>query len=98
MARTRVVNVRSGEGYDIYVGRPNRTYGRSIWGNPYREGIHGTRAEVIAKYRLYVTRNTYLMERLDRLKGKRLGCYCFPLPCHADVLVELVEGGGSDAQ
>lgn len=29
--------------------------------------------------------------KLLELKGKRLGCWCKPAPCHGDVLVELIE-------
>jgi len=28
---------------------------------------------------------------LPELKGKRLGCWCAPLPCHGDILRELCE-------
>jgi hypothetical protein len=71
--------------YDIYIGRP------SIWGNPYVIGTHGNREEVIEKYREYVLNNPYLMSKLHELKGKTLGCWCSPLPCHGDVLIELVK-------
>ncbi len=27
------------------------------------------------------------------LRGKRLGCWCAPLPCHGDVLSRVAEGG-----
>ena len=30
---------------------------------------------------------------LEPLRGKVLGCYCKPLACHGDVIVELLEGG-----
>lgn len=28
---------------------------------------------------------------LEPLRGKRLACWCKPLPCHGDVIVELLE-------
>lgn len=28
------------------------------------------------------------------LKGKILGCWCAPLPCHGDTLAELANGEG----
>jgi hypothetical protein len=31
-----------------------------------------------------------LMESLDELDGKVLGCFCKPEPCHGDVLLELI--------
>jgi hypothetical protein len=70
--------------YDVYVGRP------STWGNPFRSGRDGTRAEVIAKYEALVRSQPEFMARIKRdLKGKILGCYCAPLPCHANILATI---------
>lgn len=69
--------------YDIFVGRP------SIWGNPYVIGKDGNREEVIAKYREYLMKDSFLLSRIKELKGKVLGCYCSPLPCHAEILAEI---------
>lgn len=69
--------------YNVYVGRPSR------WGNPYTIGKDGDREAVIRKYREYLLANPELMARLPELRGKVLGCWCFPKACHADVLVEL---------
>lgn len=80
----KVVNCRK-EKYDVYIGRP------SIWGNPFKIGLHGNREEVIDMYRDYLRKNTYLLEKLPLLKGKILGCYCKPLVCHGDVLIEFAE-------
>lgn len=80
---TRVVNCRR-EHYDIYIGRP------SIWGNPFRVGIHGNRREVIKKYEAYILSRPDLMAKLPELKGKILGCWCKPQACHGDVLARLV--------
>lgn len=77
--RARVVNVRN-EPHDVYVGRP------SEWGNPYSEGRDGGRAEVIAKYDAYLEGRPDLLAKLRSLRGKRLGCWCWPQACHADVL------------
>lgn len=69
--------------YDIYVGRP------SAWGNVYHVGIDGTREEVIAKHRAWLLKQPILLARLPELRGKILGCWCAPKPCHADILAEL---------
>jgi hypothetical protein len=69
--------------YDVYIGRPSK------WGNPFTIGEDGNRKEVIKKYRDYIINNKVLMESLPELKGKVLGCWCSPLPCHGDVLAEL---------
>ena len=62
----------------IYIGRGSR------WGNPYRIGLHGTRAEVIELYRTRVLPNLDLAP----LRDKDLVCYCAPAPCHGDLLVK----------
>ncbi len=83
MKKTTVVNIRK-EGYDVYIGRGSK------WGNPYRIGIDGTREEVIARYRYYLNNNKSLLEDLNEVEGKILGCFCKPLPCHGDVLIDLI--------
>jgi hypothetical protein len=68
----------------VYVGRPSK------WGNPYQIGISGTRTEVIQMYREDLEDALNDNPRyLDELRGKDLVCWCAPLPCHADVLLEL---------
>lgn len=69
--------------HDVYIGRPSK------WGNPFRIGRDGTRAEVIAKYRAYLLGSPVLMAALPELRGKVLGCWCAPQACHGDVLAEL---------
>jgi hypothetical protein len=76
---THVVNIKH-EPCEIYVGRG------SVWGNPFRIGHDGTRAEVIAKYEARLDTSPELLVRLPELKGRVLGCWCVPLPCHAQVL------------
>lgn len=76
------------EPYDVYIGRPG------FWGNKYEIGKDGTREEVIQKYRAHLEKvlrlNPEVEEKLIKeLKGKTLGCWCAPLPCHGDVLMEL---------
>lgn len=75
------------EPYDIYIGRPSK------WKNLFIIGKDGTREEVIEKYRKWIVNQPFLMNSLHELKGKTLGCWCKPKPCHGDVLVELVESG-----
>ena len=66
----------------IYVGRPSK------WGNPFKIGRDGNRKEVIEKYRRWIEHVDFL-EDISELTGKDLVCWCAPLPCHADVLLEL---------
>jgi len=84
--KTRVVNIWK-ESFDIYIGRP------SPWGNPFHIGRDGTREEVISKFRRYLSNSPLLVGRGRKvLKGKVLGCFCPPLPCHGDVWVEVLKG------
>jgi len=82
---TTVVHCKK-ERYDIYIGRPSQ------WGNPFSIGRDGDRAEVIRKYREWILTKPELLADLPTLKDKVLGCWCKPLTCHGDVLVELVGG------
>ncbi len=88
--KTEVVNVKR-EKYDVYCGRP------SLFGNKYIIGKDGDREEVIALYRDYfydrINNDEEFKKSVLWLKGKRLGCYCSPLKCHCDVIVEYLEGG-----
>lgn len=85
---TIVVNLRR-EAYDIYIGRggarPNRV------GNPFVIGRDGSRDEVIAKHMEWARQQPWLRDELERMKGKRLGCFCAPEACHGDNYVKLIE-------
>lgn len=86
MARkTLVVHCRNTKYPYIYIGRPSK------WGNPFRIGRDGSRKEVIKKYHAWILNQPDLLASLPELKGKVLGCYCAPFPCHGDVLAELAD-------
>ena len=67
----------------VLVARPSK------WGNPFVLGRDGTREEVIHKYREYILASPELMSQIHELRGKDLVCYCAPMHCHADILLEL---------
>ncbi len=93
MSHPLVVNIHAGKKYDVYVGRPGN--GKpGFWGNPFLLGADGNREQVIAKFREHLLRTPELHKRLPELKGKVLGCFCAPLPCHGDVLAEMANEGG----
>lgn len=75
---------------DVYIGRG------SIWGNPFKIGRDGNREDVIDKYwglmgeRLKANPQLWY-DRIKKLKGKTLVCYCKPQACHGDVLEELLK-------
>ena len=82
-SRTTVVHHKHAT-YDIYIGRPSK------WGNPFRIGVDGDRLQVIEKYRQWLLSQPELVEQVKReLRGKVLGCWCHPRPCHGDVLADI---------
>ena len=91
---TKAVHCRKDE-YDTYIGRPSK------WGNPYthledvadgeNSWLVGSVQEAISEYRKWIMEQPELLADLHELKGKRLGCWCKPGPCHGDVLAELAD-------
>ena len=79
----RVVHCKK-EPCDVYIGRPSK------WGNPYEICEGCTREQAIEKYRTYILTNPRLLADIEELRGKVLGCWCHPKPCHGDVLIELL--------
>jgi len=86
---TKVVHCKK-EKFDIYIGRPSK------WGNPFshKDGTLakfrvGSRDEAVEKYKEYII-NSDLINEIDELHGKILGCWCSPLLCHGDVLVNII--------
>ncbi len=67
----------------------------SNFANPFKIGKDGTRDEVIQKYKTYIIKklkdDVFFQKELIRMKGKNIGCWCFPEPCHGDVLLELID-------
>jgi hypothetical protein len=84
----KVVNIRK-EKCDVYIGRP------SIFGNPFEIGKDGTREEVINKFYSYFYHRLYhdmeFVNKVKELQGKKLGCFCAPLPCHGDIIVKFLD-------
>jgi Domain of unknown function (DUF4326) len=102
MPHELVVNVRSGAECDIYVGRRQNGnhYGNPFSHLPLPHIIPvGSRDDSIAAYRAWLEgtahqevepdRRAWILANLKQLSGKRLGCFCSPANCHAEVLVEL---------
>jgi hypothetical protein len=83
------------ERYDIYIGRP------SIYGNPFRVGIDGTRdnccdyhkswLEGTSRTDFFQSERRKVLKNIHKLKGQRIGCYCKPKRCHGDFLAELAD-------
>ena len=76
----------------VYVGRAPGRRGR--WGNPFPVQEHG-RDQAVRLYREWLLSDPERVAEVRKeLKGKPLACWCSPgLPCHADTLVEVANGG-----
>lgn len=88
-----IVNKHHGKSGE-YIGRG------SPLGNPFVIGRDGSREQVIAKYRVWLNeqimrKNPVVLDELNRLgnkaideKGLALQCFCYPKPCHGEVIKE----------
>lgn len=82
---TPVVNKHHGIPFDIYIGRGSR------WGNPFPIRGADDREAVIRKYESYLRGSEALLDSLDELAGRSLGCFCAPAPCHGDILAAFAD-------
>jgi|ERR1700743_3554719 len=91
---TKVVNIKTGASYDVYIGRSG--HGKDgYFGNPYPLQQGEPRGSTIDRYTDYfidrVERDQEFRRRIMGLKGKTLGCFCKPAACHGDVIVKWIE-------
>ncbi len=56
------------------------------WGNPFEIPGDGDREEVCRSYEIYYGLKKSLHSQIDELRGKVLGCHCYPEQCHGDFL------------
>lgn len=77
----------------IYIGRDMSFYvkgaKKSKWFNPFNVKKYG-REKCLELYRDYILCTDELLNSLDELKGKTLGCWCYPEKCHGNILIELI--------
>jgi Domain of unknown function (DUF4326) len=104
VAPTRVVNVKLGEPYEVYIGRRMLYRGQhlpaSTWANPFKITAAVSREESLRRYRAWLLGRPELVARLGELRGKTLACWCAPrgglgaadpLVCHGQVLAALAD-------
>jgi len=94
--KTKVVNLRK-EPYDVYIGRAGRGQD-GYFGNPCAIGqkcpvcseVHKDGGSTIPCFKHYfynrIRTDKDFLRRVRTLKGKTLGCFCKPNPCHGDVI------------
>jgi hypothetical protein len=66
------------------------------WGNPFEIPSDGNRDTVCDSFEIFFPRKFSLHNRLDELRGKVLGCWCFPSRCHGDYLTTALEDSSAD--
>ncbi len=93
-SEARVVNLYK-ERYDVYIGRAGK--GKDgYFGNPFRLETGEARGGTIERYRKWfytrLQNDKEFRKRIESLRGKTLGCFCKPKPCHGDVIVEYLNG------
>lgn len=84
---------------DVYIGRAQNQGGwrlsTSIWANEFSIKKY-SREESLELYKKALCKKIlsdldFWIPQLKSLKGKKLGCWCAPLPCHGNVISDLVE-------
>lgn len=79
-----IINWAKTEGLFVAVDRS------SPWGNPFEIPGDGDRDEVCESYAVYFDLKKSLHGKLKTLRGKVLGCHCYPERCHGDLLAKMV--------
>lgn len=95
----RIINLRDADAVATAQadGTLVRVDRRTRWGNPFRLGRDGTRAEVTRRYADYLLTRPDLLPDLPNLRGRTLASWCAPAPCHAEVLRDFAESRGEIA-
>lgn len=78
---------------NVYIGRATRNVQgsfNSVWRNPFKTSEFSIET-VLDKYERHI-RQLLSDGQLDieTLRGKNLGCWCKPGPCHGDVLIKIL--------
>lgn len=91
--KTKVVNIRN-EKYDVYIGRSGRGQD-GYFGNPFMLSPGQPRGASLEKYKEYfyerLKNDAEFRRRINGLKGKTLGCFCKPYPCHGDIITAYLD-------
>ena len=79
------------QGCDVYIGRACNMGGwhlsQSKWHNPFPTKEYGDQAIIL--YEQYI-RSSDIINDIEELRGKTLGCWCHPKQCHGDILVKIL--------
>lgn len=96
--KTTVVNLRK-EPYDVYIGRIGWNED-GYFGNPFKLEKGNPKGSTLEKFKKYfydrLTKDSNFKIRVHALKGKKLGCFCKPGPCHGDIIAEYLNNFYND--
>lgn len=101
MAHPLVINCWRGP-FDIYVGRGSWKGQSSVLGNPFSHHkgtlalyLVGSREEAVSAFEGYarerIKTDPEFRAAILACRGKRLGCWCAPLLCHAEIILKLAD-------
>lgn len=73
-----------------YIGHSGNRHSwpESEFANPFVREAKLDRELMVRHYREYLDGRPDLLAKIPELEGRALGCWCNPLPCHGDVLLE----------
>ena len=63
----------------------------SKWRNPFPIDCINNREVVVRKFERFIRNNSELLKDIHHLKGKNLGCWCYPKLCHGKVIQTLLQ-------
>lgn len=99
--KTKVVNLKHAP-FDVYIGRAG--HGESgLFGNPIKKGgrcqecgdVHETGGATLSCFEKYfmrrVSSDADFRQEVLALRGKTLGCFCEPRPCHGRIIASYVD-------
>lgn len=91
---------------NVYIGRPRIVFidgvrfpeEGSIWANPFKVEDFPNSSncgpdnylELYEKHARKLIEDGNMLDELLKLKGKVLGCWCHPEPCHGEILIKLI--------
>lgn len=101
---TKVIHIKDSKGTEdeVYVGRPGK--GKpGYFGNPIAidrqcpvcAAVHSAGGETLSCYQKYLddrlSKDGEFKSRVRELANKTLVCFCFPKPCHGNLLAETAD-------
>lgn len=91
---TTVINIKSGQPYDVYCGRAGRGQD-GYFGNPFKLEPNQARGTTLSYFKSYfydrLEKDIVFKHRVLQLKDKVLGCFCKPHACHCDIIIDYLD-------